>query len=179
MIQIPIEQFAGVSLFSREKFEDERGRFERFISLDMLACTNDAYICFSHNILKGTLRGFHLQEFPNQESKYVSCIKGAIFDVIIDLRRDSTTFLNWACIPMSASDGEILFIPKGFAHAFQVLEDDTIVTYLIQGLRSELSQISISAQDQELAISWPLEISIMSQRDKDGLSLENYLKHHK
>ena len=123
----------GAYIIELELLEDERGFFARSFCIDEFKKNgidfNIVQCNISYNKEKGTLRGMHYQIAPYEEAKIVSCIRGAIYDVIIDLRQESPIYCKWFAVELSAKNYKILYIPKGFAHGFQTLEDDTVVFY--------------------------------------------------
>ena len=113
----------------------------------------------------GTVRGLHFQHPPYAEVKLVSCLKGEIFDVAVDLRRNSPTFLRWHAEMLSAANLKSLLIPEGFAHGFQTLTDDCELIYLHTASYHPEAEAALNSADPRLAIKWPLEITAMSDRD--------------
>ena len=171
---------SGVLLIEPDLILDERGFFARTY------CTNeftskglkaDPVQCnISYNKMRGTLRGMHFQRQPNAEAKLVRCTAGAIYDVIIDLRQESQTFLKWAAFELTAHDRNALYIPEGFAHGFQTRADETEVLYQMFNFFAPESAGGIRWNDPAFHIEWPLNISIMSDKDRayadfDGLPL--------
>ena len=159
-----------------EKFEDDRGFFARIWDKKVFEQkgleTNWVQSSISFNKIKGTLRGMHFQTKPYEEIKMVRCTKGKIYDVIIDLRTSSQTFKKWMSIELSEQNHKILYVPKGFAHGFQTLEDNTEVFYQIsESYNPEFSK-GIIWNDNELNIKWPLRITSISERDKFFPSLK-------
>ena len=159
----------GVFIIQLEKKEDDRGFFARM--WDKKEFENRGLNCeiqqcsISFNKKKGTIRGMHYQEPPYEEMKLVSCTKGKIFDVIIDLRKNSTTFKEWTSFELSAENHKIIYVPGGFAHGFQTLEDDSEVFYMIsQIFRPEYAR-GIRWNDPVFKIKWPLEKTIISDKD--------------
>lgn len=157
--------------------EDERGFFARSF------CQNEyrkqgidffAVQCnISFNKKKGTLRGMHFQENPHEESKVVSCIQGSLFDVIIDLRPESPTYCQWESFELSAQNRKQLFVPRGFAHGFQTLEDNTVVYYQMGEFYQSDASSGVRWDDSHFKINWPIESKIISDRD---LSYEDFSK---
>lgn len=121
----------------------------------------------SVNPLKGTIRGMHYQVTPYEEAKLVRCIKGSIYDVILDLRTDSPSYMKFFSIELSEYNNYALYIPKGFAHGFQTLEDNSILYYHISEFYNDNASKGIRYNDPIFNITWPLEISIISERDKN------------
>ena len=119
----------------------------------------------SYSRLRGTLRGMHFQRPPHAEVKVVSCLRGAIWDVIIDLRPDSPRFCNWQAFELSADNRTQLYIPAGFAHGFQTLTKDTEVAYLISEFYEPAAASGVRHDDPAFNISWPLPVAVISQRD--------------
>lgn len=115
---------------------------------------------------RGTLRGMHFQRPPHQEVKLVSCIKGAIWDVIIDLRPHSPTFRQWQGFELTADNRRQLYIPQGFAHGFQTLNSDTEVNYLISAFYEPSAGAGVRHDDPAFGIEWPLAVTVMSDKDK-------------
>ena len=115
---------------------------------------------------KGTLRGLHFQHPPHAERKLVSCIQGEVFDVAVDLRADSPTFLQWHGEILSAQNQRSLYIPKGFAHGFQTLTDDCELIYLHSTEYQAQFEDGLNAHDARLNIDWPLSASEISARDQ-------------
>jgi len=121
-------------------------------------------ISFNHK--KATLRGMHYQAAPFQETKVVRCTRGAIYDVIVDLRRESKTFRQWIAIELTAQNHRMIYIPKDFAHGFQTLEDDTEILYYMSEIFHPESAAGLRWNDPLLAIHWPLPHPIMSPKDE-------------
>jgi dTDP-4-dehydrorhamnose 3,5-epimerase len=120
----------------------------------------------SFNRLRGTIRGLHFQAAPNEEAKVVRCIRGAIFDVIVDLRPSSPTFRKWQSIELSALNRLSVYAPEGCAHGFQSLEDDTEVLYLISTPYAPEAARGVRWDDPTLGIDWPIDHPILSERDR-------------
>lgn len=115
----------------------------------------------------GTLRGLHFQYPPHSEAKIVQCLRGAVFDVALDLRRDSPTFLHWHGELLSADNGVALVIPEGFAHGLQTVEDNTELLYLHTAAYCPSAEGGVSPLDPSLAIRWPMPIAELSERDRN------------
>lgn len=152
-----------------ELMEDERGSFARsfcqreFEGNGLNPCIAQCNI--SRNKKKGTLRGMHYQAAPHQEAKLVSCIRGAMCDVIIDLRSDSPTCGKWMAAELSAENFRVLYVPEGFAHGFQTLEDDTVVFYQMSEFYHPECAKGIRWDDPSFDISWPVSDPILSAKD--------------
>lgn len=119
----------------------------------------------SVNTERGTLRGLHWQVSPHEEAKLVRCSRGAIYDVILDIRRDSPTFGHWLGFTLTPSSQLMLFIPAGFAHGFQTLRDDTEVSYQLSAAHVPSAGRGLRYDDPQLAIDWPLPVTRISDRD--------------
>lgn len=148
------ERGAFVRTFCEREF-GERGLETRFLQHSL-----------SVNARKGTLRGMHFQRAPHEETKLVRCQRGPIWDVIIDLRPGSPTYLQWQGFELSAEDGMQLYVPKGFAHGFQTLSDDCEVFYLISEFYAPGAASGLRHDDPRFAIEWPAPISVMSEKDR-------------
>jgi dTDP-4-dehydrorhamnose 3,5-epimerase len=164
---LPIQ---GAYTISLEPHSDDRGFFARtwckheFEQLGL--CADIAQCGISVNVRKGTLRGMHLQAPPHEETKVVRCVKGAIFDVVLDLRRDSPTFLAWHGVELSASNRLAVYIPAGCAHGFQTLDDDCEVGYQISEFYHPECSRSVRWNDSAFAIRWPLPVTVISDADR-------------
>jgi dTDP-4-dehydrorhamnose 3,5-epimerase len=160
---------AGVRLVEIEPGEDERGFFARTFSADTFAehglavAFPECSISFNHR--RGTLRGLHLQEKPHSEAKLVRCTSGALFDVAVDLRQDSSTFGRWIAVNLSAKNRRALYIPEGCAHGFLTLDDHTEVYYQISRRYVPEAFRGLRWDDPDLAIAWPGPIEVISSRD--------------
>jgi len=163
-------EFEGLSIIERGAFQDSRGIFEKIFSFrDLSSIINNfsiEQINLSKNTSKGTLRGLHYQLKPYEEYKIVTCLKGKIFDVAVDLRENSKTYLKHFNIILKENDNLSICIPVGFAHGFQTLANDSHVLYLQTGLYSPIFEAGVNALDPLLSIKWPIQISNFSSRDK-------------
>ena len=152
-------ELAGVWLVELEPFEDERGLFARAWCRDEFAdhglVTEVAQCSISRNTRAGTLRGLHLQEAPHEEVKLVRCTRGAIFDVIVDLRPGSETEGEWIGVELSATTGNALYVPKGFAHGFQTLADESEVFYMMSHPYVAEAACGVRWDDPAFGIEWP------------------------
>jgi len=162
---------SGLYIIEIEKIEDERGFFARTWDKNEFSKMglDSEFIqsSISINYKKGTLRGMHYQIQPYEESKMITCTKGKIFDVIIDLRKNSKTFKKWVSIELSSLNHRILYIPKGFAHGFQTLVDNSQVHYDITQIFSSKHSRGIRWDDPTFKIKWPLDVTIMSKKDSE------------
>jgi dTDP-4-dehydrorhamnose 3,5-epimerase len=166
----------GAYVIEVEKHEDERGFFARSWCAREFAAKgldHDLVQCnVSFNKVKGTLRGLHYQPPPHAEVKLVRCTKGSILDVIVDLRKDSSTFLKWFAIELTAANHRMLYIPKLFAHGFQTLEDDTEIFYQMSEYYEPAASKGLRWDDPKLSINWPDAGRTMSQKDQAYPNLE-------
>lgn len=165
-IETPLK---GAFVIEPDRIEDERGYFARSycqsefskqgINLDIKQCN------ISFNKDKGTLRGMHYQEKPHEEAKLVRCSRGAIYDVIIDLRADSSTFKQWFSIELNQESNKMLYIPEGFAHGFQTLQDNSEVFYeMFESYYPELAR-GVRWDDPVFGITWPDDQRVISDKD--------------
>ncbi len=120
----------------------------------------------SHSVYKGTLRGMHFQRQPMAECKLVRCTQGALYDVIIDLRPDSPTYKEWIGVELTAQNYRMLFVPEGFAHGFQTLEDHTEATYQVSQFYAPNHEGGVRYNDPTFGIVWPLEPTVLSDKDQ-------------
>ena len=165
----------GAFIIDIEPIEDDRGFFARSwcrnefekhgLNPDLVQCN------ISFNKKKGTLRGMHYQTAPHEESKLVRCTRGSLFDVIIDLRENSGTYKKWFGIELSAENRRMIYIPDGFAHGFQTLEDNTEVFYQMTEFYYPECTGGVRWNDPLFAIKWPLPIKIISRKDSNYNSI--------
>jgi len=166
----------GAWLVAPEPICDERGFFARSFCVEEFAAhgLETAFVqhslSFSHK--RHTLRGLHFQRAPHAEAKIVSCIQGAIFDVIVDLRPGSSTRGRWAAFELTDVNRLQLYIPKGFAHGHQTLSDDCTVAYLISAFHVPAAAAGIRYDDPALDIDWPARPSILSEKDRQWPAFE-------
>lgn len=161
---------AGAYLIETEPNADERGSFARVwcrdefrqhdLNPDLAQCST------SFNRKRGTLRGLHFQAEPHAEAKLVRCIRGRIYDVIVDLRRGSKTFRQWFAVELSPDSNQSLYVPEGCAHGFQTLEDDSEVLYLISVPYAPGAARGVRWNDPAFGIKWPVAEPILSARDR-------------
>jgi dTDP-4-dehydrorhamnose 3,5-epimerase len=153
-----------------EPREDNRGFFARVWADDEFAAhglvSRVVQMNLSYNRVAGTLRGMHFQHAPYAETKLVRCIRGAIYDVIIDLRPDSPTYKRWIGVKLTAANRLALYVPEGFAHGFQTLEDDTEVFYQVSQYYTPSAEGGVRYDDPAFGIEWPLPVTEISEKDK-------------
>ena len=159
-----------VLIIEPELHADERGFFARTYCHDEFAArslpTSWAQCSLSFNHERGTVRGMHFQAPPYAEAKLVRCTRGAIHDVVLDLRPDSSTFLRHVAVTLNAENRRLLYIPKGLAHGFQTLEDDSEVFYQISSRYRPETSRGVRWNDPAFSIHWPLPVSRISERDR-------------
>ncbi|MDX5331030.1 MAG: dTDP-4-dehydrorhamnose 3,5-epimerase family protein [Caulobacteraceae bacterium] len=162
-------EVAGVLRVEIEPVEDARGAFARLHCPDEFAAAGapfaPAQTSLSRNTAALTLRGMHYQPAPHGETKLVRAVRGRIFDVALDLRRDSPTYLRWTGAVLDADDGQALFIPEGVAHGFLTLTADTDVLYQISPMFSPGHGAGVRWNDPAFAIDWPAAPEVISERD--------------
>ena len=161
---------AGLKSIERKPIGDQRG------SLTRLFCANElaeagwslpiAQINHTHTSHKGAIRGLHFQRPPYAEMKLVTCIRGRVWDVAVDLRTGSKTFLHWYAKELSAENNQALLIPQGFAHGFQALTDDVELIYFHTMFYHPAAESGLNAFDPVLAVEWPLSVTSLSARDE-------------
>jgi dTDP-4-dehydrorhamnose 3,5-epimerase len=153
-----------------ERREDNRGFFARTWAVDEFerAGLNSRVVNvnMSYNHTRGTVRGMHFQKAPYAEVKLVRCVRGAIVDVIVDLRPESPTYKRWIGVELTAENRRALYVPEGFAHGFQTLEDHTDVMYQVSAFYTPGAEGGLRYDDPAFDIQWPLPISIISDKDR-------------
>lgn len=150
-------------------FHDHRGAFSRLFCRNELSSfignRQIVNINLSTTLKIGVVRGLHYQKVPSQEMKLVRCLRGAVFDVIVDLREDSATFLQWYGLELSENDEQMIVVPEGFAHGFQVLKENSEVLYFSTEFYSPGCESGLRYNDPALDIQWPLPVSEISEKD--------------
>jgi len=159
----------GLQVIQRKPLLDSRGYLERVFCMQELGeiMRGRAIVQINRTLTsrRGTVRGMHYQEPPYAEAKLVSCLRGEVFDVAVDLRRSSPTFLEWHAERLSEHNRQTLAIPEGFAHGFQALTDDCELLYLHTAAYAPEAERGLNPCDPRLAIGWPVEIAELSPRD--------------
>lgn len=170
----------GAYTLELERREDTRGFFARaFCQKEFEAHGLKPVIAqanVAHNRQKGTIRGMHFQSPPAAETKLVRCTRGAIIDIIIDLRPESPTFLQHVAVELTADNQRALYVPERFAHGYQVLEDNTDTSYMVGEFYSPPNERALRYDDPKLGLSWPLPLSVISDKDRDAPLLETWLE---
>lgn len=167
----------GAYIVEAERIADERGFFAltwarndfvaRELNPDLAQCN------LSYNHRKGTVRGMHWQAAPHGETKLVRCTLGGIYDVIVDVREGSPTYLQWVGVELTAENRRALYIPEGCAHGFQTLDDDTEVLYMITEYYTPSAARGMRWNDPAVGISWPHPVSVIAERDADYPDIGN------
>ena len=169
----------GAWLATSPIFEDERGLFrEWFKSADINNAAEEAFEVMQANISvshKGVLRGIHYSLADEGQSKWITCVAGSIWDVIVDIRPSSPTYKKWVGVNLNAFCGDSILISAGLGHGFIALEDNTIVTYLLTSPYSPVEEHEIYPLDLELGISWPIENPVLSRKDLQAKTLSQML----
>lgn len=167
----------GAKVVQRKKNEDSRGFLSRFFCADEFQRIGlkSGISQINHTLTrqKGAVRGLHYQYFPYAETKIVSCLNGEVFDVAVDLRKDSPTFLQWHGVVLSKENQCSFFIPEGFAHGFQTLSEDCELIYLHTAPYAKDAEGALNVLDPKLNINWPLPISDLSDRDCNHLFIDH------
>lgn len=167
----------GAFIIEVDRHEDSRGFFGRVF------CQNEfkihglkpliAQVNVGSNIKRGTIRGMHFQFPPAAETKYVRCTRGAIIDIIVDLRPESATYLQHVTVELSADNQRGLYIPERFAHGYQTLEDRTDTIYMVGEFYSPGMEGGLLHNDPKLGLKWPLPVEVISEKDKGWAPLQD------
>jgi dTDP-4-dehydrorhamnose 3,5-epimerase len=167
---------AGLKRVEHKRHGDERGFVSRLFCAEELSVAGwkkpIIQVNHSYTIRCGTVRGMHLQRPPHAEMKLVSCIRGEVWDVAVDVRAGSKTFLRWHAEHLSAANRCALLIPEGFAHGFQTLADDVELIYCHSSAYTAKGEVGLNPKDPMLAIDWPLQITELSARDSQHPMLD-------
>jgi dTDP-4-dehydrorhamnose 3,5-epimerase len=160
----------GPYLIRRRQIADARGHFARaWCSAEFAEHGLDstiAQINMAVSIRKGTIRGLHYQRAPHDEAKTVWCTRGSVYDVIVDVRLGSPTRGNWMSVNLTADEGDMLFVPRGFAHGYQTLVDDVELYYLTTSAYAPRAATGFRFDDPAFGIDWPLSVSVVSDQDR-------------
>jgi dTDP-4-dehydrorhamnose 3,5-epimerase len=160
---------SGVLIIEPELIRDERGFFtstwnarefeQRGLNVNLRQCN------IAFNLQRGTIRGMHFQKKPHQEAKLTRCVRGAIYDVVIDLRPESPTRYRWVAVELTQENRRMLYIPEGLAHGYQTLTDNAEVFYQISEYYHPQSADGVRWNDPVFSIPWPLPVSVIAERD--------------
>jgi dTDP-4-dehydrorhamnose 3,5-epimerase len=162
-------ELQGAFEIELNKLKDDRGFFARawcekeFAEQGLTPVVHQVNV--SYNVKQGTLRGIHYQVAPYQEAKTVRCTRGAIYDVIIDLRKDSATYKQWIGVELTANNYKMLYVPEDFGHGFITLEDNTEVTYQVSEFYTPGAEQGIRWDDPVFNITWPESVQVISEKD--------------
>jgi dTDP-4-dehydrorhamnose 3,5-epimerase len=170
-------KLSGAAIVDAEPFVDHRGAFARFFCekelSEIIGDRHFVNVNFSRTLNKGAIRGLHFQYPPKAEMKLVRCIRGAVYDVIVDIRKNSSTFLKLYGVELSAENMKMLCVPEGFAHGFQVLEENSELMYLVSNFYSPDCEGGLNYADPTLGINWPHNITDMSDKDRKNPYISN------
>jgi len=162
-------EIQGVFVAETTPFADHRGAFARFFCADELAPVlgERSIVQINHSRTRevGAVRGMHFQRPPHAEMKLVRCVRGRVFDVALDLRADSPTFLRWHAEPLDPTTARMLVVPEGCAHGFQVLEEESEILYMVTEFYSPESEEGVHPEDPMISIQWPLPVRELSRKD--------------
>ena len=160
----------GAYIIDIEKRQDQRGFFARTWCLTEFEiqglATRAVQTNISYSRRQGTVRGMHYQASPYAETKLIRCTRGAIYDVIIDLRFDSPTFKQWLGIELTSTNYRMLYVPEGFAHGFQTLVDDVEVNYQVSQFYTPEAELGLRYDDPAFRIEWPQKVQVISEKDR-------------
>jgi dTDP-4-dehydrorhamnose 3,5-epimerase len=169
-MRISITPIAGVMLVEGAPQDDSRGSFVRVFCADTFRAHGmpERFVqtSLARNAKRGTLRGLHFQRAPFEEGRLVRCTRGALFDVVVDLRPGSVTYRRWHAETLSADNGRALYIPEGLAHGYQTLADDTDALYFMTTAYAPDHAAGLRWNDPTIAVAWPLPDPILSDRDR-------------
>lgn len=170
----------GAFVILLQLISDDRGGFARTFckkEFGQIGHTKEfVQLNHSYNTLKGTIRGMHYQVPPYQEIKLIRCVKGIVNDVIIDVRKDSETFLQYVSVELSEQNKKMIYVPEGFAHGFQTLSDNTELIYHHTHYYTPNADAGLNYADEALNIKWNLPVSIISEKDKKYKLINNTFK---
>jgi dTDP-4-dehydrorhamnose 3,5-epimerase len=166
----------GAFIIDLQRQEDDRGFFARtYCQREFTDHGLDPTIAqanIAHNARKGTMRGMHFQFPPAAETKFVRCLRGAIVDMIVDVRPESPTYLQHVAVELTGENGRSLYIPQRFAHGYQVLEDETTTSYQMGEFYAPALECGLRYDDPQLGLEWPLPVTEISEKDSNWKFLE-------
>ncbi len=170
-------ELKGLYIIDLQPFQDERGYFSRiFCKREFREAGIECdFVQTNHSVThrKGAIRGMHYQKQPDAEAKLIRCVHGAVLDFAIDLRRGSDTFLKFFSVELSERNNNMIYIPQGFAHGFQTLEDQATLIYQHSAYYNPSSEGGIHYDDPKVGIDWPLAITDVSEKDKKHIFMED------
>ena len=167
------KNFKNLKVINNMSFKDKRGYFKELL-IERKIKKKFPFLVMSYS-KKNVIRGLHLQ-LNNSQGKYVSVIKGKIFDVCVDLRKDSKSFGKYFSVIISEKNSKSIFVPPGFAHGFCALDKENYVIYSCTKYRDAKSEVAINFNDRKLKIKWPVKKAIVSKKDKSAISFNEYVK---
>lgn len=166
----------GLLLIEAEKYCDQRGFFNCVWDNNILhegkPIITPSSVNFSYNKHVNTLRGMHFQKDPYSQKKMVTCVSGRIYDVVVDLRKSSPSYRKWVGLEMDSNQGVSLLIPKGCAHGFLTLEENSIVSYIIEGNYISTASMTLLWNDPVIGIQWPVKSPFISKKDAESPSFD-------
>ncbi len=164
-------KISDLYIVESERFDDDRGYLAKYYDEDFYKENNIKFkltqVKYTFTKKRGTIRGLHMQSKPFEEAKLVRCVRGKIFEVVLDMRSQSKTYGKWFGKEFSENDNQCLYIPKGFAHGYQALINNCEVLYLMSGEFSLPHNIGYRWNDPSFSISWPLKPTVMAKKDKN------------
>ena len=170
----------GVYLIHLDKIKDNRGFFARYFCSKEFSKKklNTKWVQINNSLNKkvGTLRGLHYQKKPNEEIKLVRCIKGSIWDVVVDLRKKSKTFGRWFGTELNEINRKMMYVPKGCAHGIISLKKNSEILYLVSTYYNKNSEVTINWRDPDLSINWPIKPKLISAKDLNGINFKEINK---
>ncbi len=175
-MKIKTTKFKNLKVFQGKSHLDNRGAFRELFSKNKIKGFNGVFWCMSKS-KKNVIRGLHIQKKINQ-AKYVSVIKGKIYDVVVDLRKKSKTFGKCFAIILSQKNSKSLYIPKGFAHGFMGMDKENYVVYGNSNYRSKKNELGIMWNDKDLGINWPARRPLVSKKDRKNLTFKEFCKRY-
>ena len=173
-MKIKLTRFKGLKVFQGKTYFDSRGAFRELFLKNKTQSFQSIFWCMSKS-KKNVIRGLHIQKMVNQ-AKFVSVVKGRIFDVALDLRKNSKTFGKHFAVILSAKNSKSIYIPKGFAHGFMGMDQENCVVYGNSDYRSKKNEMGIIWNDSDLKIKWPTNKPIISKKDRNNFSFKNFCK---
>ncbi len=175
--KIITEVLNGIKLIETKPVNDDRGFFQRLVCFDEFKeiGLNKNIVNINNSFTKnaGAIRGLHYQIQPFSETKIVKCIKGSIYDVAVDIRKNSPTFLKYFATELTEKNNRMLFIPEGFAHGFQSLTNDTEIIYFVTNYYSKKHDSGLNPFDTRINITWALECTDISEKDRNAKFIDN------
>jgi dTDP-4-dehydrorhamnose 3,5-epimerase len=182
-MEITERKLKGVFEIQLKPIGDHRGFFMRTFDLNIFnqQGLNKIWVQENHSrsTQKGIIRGLHFQLPPFTETKMVRCTRGAVLDVFVDLRKDSPTFGQWDAIELTEENKKMVFIPRGFAHGFCTLTEESEVQYKVDNYYSPENERGLLWNDSDIGIDWPAKNPVLSEKDKKNLTLQVFVENHK